>query len=388
MYSQPFTPSVKPSIPGPAGAAGAMPVYDSYFDLVSANPSDGIGFVSGLGLFQKWEGRWIPSNNTANHKLFQFSIDYVGKGNQRPPPSALSGTFVNIAPIPMLGKILAISPVGPNHICYSNNGDIWVNGVIPSASWRCVAPSINNGWVYAFNTDLPLNRAAISYDGVNWSLQNTPATADIVWREACWDPGHDRVVAVGYGSTTQNNAMFNQDTAGWNSGTTANNNDLLSVCYDSKRNRLVAVGNVGGLDRCQISTNGGSTWTTRDMPSASVWVKVIYSEIADRLFAVSAGGLHAAAYSDDGGDTWTPISNLYGLSIRSICEITDWCRIVILCVNGDMYYSDDYGATWVYNIGGARVGDAYAMGYNPTLKNLLTCGLSAPYISKTAGIYL
>lgn len=376
-----------PSVgPLSGGGGGGIDVFDTYADLVAANPSSGFAWLKGFGEFQKWEARWLPSAQTANHKLFQYMIDYVGKGNQR-SYTCPAGQFVDVIPCPVNGAILGISPVGPNNIIRSVDGGLsWSTAAVAAAQWRTACSSVNNGWIYAFNVDLPLQRAAISIDnGATWTLEATPVLANITWRSACWDWGHDRVVCVGYGSATNQNAMFKQDTGSWSLGTTANNNDLLGVCFDTKRNRLVAVGNAGGVDRCQISTDGGSTWSTRNMPSASSWISVCYSSIRDRLFAVAFAGPDRMAYSDDGGDTWVADPSFSAYSLFDVAEVTDWCRIVCVDASGLMLYSDDYGAGWNNTVGGAGMGACYSLGYDPSKKALLVGGLGAPYITRTAG---
>lgn len=385
------------SAPGPfVGKTGSplppatLPVFDSYFALVADDPPDGFGWVRNIGEFQKNNGQWVPVLPSATLKQFQYATDYVGRGQMRAAVTPPNGQVVYLHASSVAGRIFAAAPSGPDLISYSANGGIsWNVASIAAGQWRVVTTCVNNGWLYAFNVNLPLQRAAMSLDnGSTWTLEATPAASNITFRDACWDYGHDRVVAVGLGSATGNNSMFKQDTAAWDIGTHPNNNDLLSVCYDTKRSRLVAVGNVGGLDRCQISTNGGSTWTTRNMPSNSSWIKVFYSEIADRLFAFAFAGVDRGCYSDDGGDTWAVIPALNGLNIFSGCEIPHRCRIVIVEDNGGMMYSDDYGATWTATVGGSSINPSYFAEYDTVRKVLVVGGLNGPTITHTAGTNL
>ncbi len=66
---------------------------------------------------------------------------------------------------------------------------------------------------------------------------------------------------------------------------------------------------------CQTSAAGASgTWTMRTMPVATTWHQVAYTSSlgsAGRLVAVgSASGVGAAAWSDDGGATWSAATSL------------------------------------------------------------------------------
>ncbi len=366
--------------------SGGLRVYESYNALVASGESSTVALVDEWGLFEKVNNKWIPSPGPSK-SLAVWGMEIVGNGGNR-QVNCPSGAWIAIRSTPTFGKIFAVAYAGTNRLIVSSDGgNSWeVASLSASYTWRDVCCANNNGRIYAFNTDHSLYRAAVSSDGgVSWADKATPSTADIVWRSACWDPAHDRVVAVGYGSSTANNSMYIQNDATFYSGTNANNNALLSVCYDSKRNRVVAVGNTGALDRCQVSSDGGSSWATRNMPSESGWKCIVYAALPDILVASSYDS--GIAYSEDGGDTWNVATGITG-AVSGLCYSVEYNRVIAL-TNSYYYFSDDGGKTFTAGVEQSGLSSPYFCEWDSRTKTLLACGYgSDTKIAKTPGIHL
>lgn len=102
---------------------------------------------------------------------------------------------------------------------------------------------------------------------------------------------------------------------------------------------FVAISN--GTQKAAYSTDGGKTWTEASMPSRRYWQSVTYG---GGIFLAVAGETQEAAYSTDGGKTWTETS----LPSSSFWEKLDYGGGVFVALStvGKLAYSTDGGKTW------------------------------------------
>jgi len=123
--------------------------------------------------------------------------------------------------------------------------------------------------------------------------------------------------------------------------------------------RSVAAGTVGSTNyfvavatttsnAAAWSANGGQTWTAATLPSSANWVSVTFGD--GRFVAIASGGT-ATAFSTDGGQTWT--------AGGALSSSTTWTDVAAGLVGTSVYfvaiasggtlanYSADGGASWI-----------------------------------------
>ena len=91
------------------------------------------------------------------------------------------------------------------------------------------------------------------------------------------------------------------------------------------------------------STDGGQTWTASTLPSSEDWYGVAYG---DGVFVAVSFDSSNAAYSTDGGQTWTASTTL-PTSSENWFDVAYGNGVFVAVSNSDVAaYSTDGGQTW------------------------------------------
>ena len=134
----------------------------------------------------------------------------------------------------------------------------------------------------------------------------------------------------------------------WNQ-TSANLQGQASVAASADGSRLAAVGaNISGV--IVTSTNFGVTWITNSVPGS---VRLCLAASVDGAKLITAGDSNAINISSDGGTTWTStnVPNAPGSLWYSAASSADGKTLVLASHQpvGCIYTSTDSGATWISN---------------------------------------
>ncbi len=113
-----------------------------------------------------------------------------------------------------------------------------------------------------------------------------------------------------------------------------------SVAYGN--GAFVAIAN--GSATAAYSTNGGATWTATTLPSSASWTSVAYGNGA--FVAVAQGPSTTAAYSTNGGVTWTASTLPSSASWTSVAYGNGAFVAVALGPSTTAAYSTNGGVTW------------------------------------------
>jgi hypothetical protein len=195
---------------------------------------------------------------------------------------------------------------------YSADGITWnTMKMSPSARWRDV--TYGDGTFVAVSED---GKAAYSTDGCTWTEVTMP-TADNATPIAWWNVtyGGGKFVAVSWDRSKK--AAYSSDGINWIladlPGTTWSG---VTYGYDnSNKGTFVAVSFnkdtdvFAPNDIAAYSTDGGKTWTKTTLPSVQKWESVTYGDGTFVAIALDSQN-KTAAYSTDGGKTWTMASPL------------------------------------------------------------------------------
>jgi hypothetical protein len=199
--------------------------------------------------------------------------------------------------------------------------------------WTAVASNASGDSLVAVNTFV-IPPAAFAGD--IWTSKNAGRTwapagprANLEWSSVASDSTGTQLVAAFGGLEGKGNIWTSTDGgASWTDRTSygpASYQSWTSVASDSTGTHLVAVAAYGDI---WTSSDSGSTWNNRT-PFGSAhgqnWVSVASDSTGDRLVAVAGGG-HAMAGPDSTGDIWT---------------------------------SQDYGATWIDQTSSGPAHDHY-----------------------------
>ena len=165
-----------------------------------------------------------------------------------------------------------------------------------------------------------------------WSL---PSSADGSTLAAGPSAGGYVYVSTNHGST-------------WNK-TGANLQGQTSVAVSADGSRLAAVGaNTSGA--IETSSDFGVTWVTNNAPTAT---RFCIAGSADGTKLMTAGDSNSIALSTDGGATWisTNVPNAPGSSWYSVASSADGKTLALASHQpvGCIYTSTDSGATWISN---------------------------------------
>jgi hypothetical protein len=175
----------------------------------------------------------------------------------------------------------------------------------------------------------------------DWVAQTLPTgAAPEGWQAACWDGTYFHLFDDSGGIALRS--------------ATAAVGTWASVAYPAIETRaasgfgttVVAVGASGNMAR---SSNNGTSWTADTMPTAHHWVSVVNN--GARFVAITDNGAAAnkAAYSDDGGATWTAVA-IPGASVNWRTVLWTGTKFVAIGYDGPndrgVCSTSNDGATW------------------------------------------
>ncbi len=169
-------------------------------------------------------------------------------------------------------------------------------------------------------------------------------------------------------------ALTSTGGGGWNPNGYAV--DAIGLASDSKTIYAATGGEFTPSSRIFVSSDGGTTWTERDLPSGSGRVNqiIVDPNNAQTAYAVIStfGGGHVFE-TTNGGQTWTDISgNLPNMPTWSIQR--DAANNILYVGNDEgVFSSADAGKTWNRLGTGLPNAQVFALDYNATL-NVLVAG--------------
>jgi photosystem II stability/assembly factor-like uncharacterized protein len=188
--------------------------------------------------------------------------------------------------------------------------------------------------------------------GATWTVGDTPH--EQIWISVDMSRDASRIVAVAY----QGNMYMSTDRGvHWTQVTSSNpavnlsNREFESVTISRDGQRIVAAVMGGGI---YVSSNGGATWAAGALGGAPIrghWRAVESS--ADGTVVVAASGFDENFFiSTDGGLTWT----MRNLNVGGTIVREEWYRLAMSDdgtviavagrVNSNMYITHDGGASW------------------------------------------
>jgi hypothetical protein len=189
------------------------------------------------------------------------------------------------------------------------------------------------------------NRVATSDDGgQSWTTRSSAANNS--WWAVKWVGGTTQVALATSGTGTRiMRSTDNGDT--WALTGTIADQQWRDMDYDPVADRIVAVSS-DGTNQVGYSDDKGLTWSYVAMPLVRGWWRV-RSLGGDRWVAIHASGsgdTAGAAWSDDGGETWTSATTP-GNTWQGLC-VTATGRVIASAIDGSnrIIVSDDDGETW------------------------------------------
>jgi len=126
------------------------------------------------------------------------------------------------------------------------------------------------------------------------------------------------------------------DVASWNGALFALDERNVFLTWSN------AAGAVGYIAK---STDGGLTWTT---VATALGDAMNCIRFVDEEHGIAVGDTEEIQITHDGGATWAAPTGLPGKAAVDIlsCDILDSNRMWVAFEDGDLYYTDDGGATW------------------------------------------
>lgn len=194
------------------------------------------------------------------------------------------------------------------------------------------------------------------------------------------DPDQARWI-IGFESNQFNDIWYSDDSGrtwtradvGDNTSSNARVNLTGGLAYDPVNDAVVGCGSSSDASyRVWRSVNGGEDFTPiAENFSSTVPDQIIWDP--DNEVLLVAAGAHAA-YSDDGGATWTVNTSVFGATpIRRLWHDPNRSRIYAFAANEYVYYTEDGGASWTEVTTGSS-GSFIAAGYDPTTDRIAIYG--------------
>ena len=179
---------------------------------------------------------------------------------------------------------------GTPYVAYSSNGITWTETMItPSADFAYL--SFVNGVFIAAGTS-SFATAAYSTNGVAWTTTSTPADAG---GQVIYGDGTDMMIS--YSNQGVMSSVDNGVT--WTYSNPTSSGSTTAIGYGNGMFVALSDGSAAAY-----STNGGTTWTSTTMPSTSYdWVDVTYANGVFVAYGTN-GGTGLTAYSTNGA-SWT-----------------------------------------------------------------------------------
>ncbi|MBK8552181.1 MAG: hypothetical protein IPL53_14415 [Ignavibacteria bacterium] len=343
-----------------------------YIEMVSQNEWVGLGFNGGF-------------IRTTNAGLSWTSRSDVSGYTGYTPPRIRDGWFFDI------NNGFAVGSQDLNGLISrtTNGGQTWTNTILPSTTFTSIY-FLNNNTGYVVGSYLSSGYKTTN-GGSNWTAMSMGATTTL---QDVFALDANNIYAVG----DKNLYKSTNGGAVWtNASTSASYVSHFSVYFKNTDTGFVA----GDAGKFQITTNGGSTWTSRDAPVTDQLMKEMqfndpeillvgdennvfkttnYGVTWDLLnFTASApaGNITNAIYSIDRTGSTVVIAGFNGLIYKSANNGNNWSTITMakhkgylmglyassmtgkIWVVGDaapnsILYSSNGGASWSSNYGGAQ----------------------------------
>lgn len=193
-------------------------------------------------------------------------------------------------------------------LAWSVDGKVWnLSNISSLQSWQCVC--FGNGQFVALSTSGAAvgTRAATSYDGVNWTVRNTPTPAgDLVWEGITYGNG----LYVGVASNGADRVMTSPDGITWTVRDTGGGDAIAwrEVCYGN--GTFVAVGTPDAANNAVMTSPDGIVWTLRTVQvvagGGGTWFGVVYAN--GTFVAVGSGSSNSIMKSVNNGIVWTEVT--------------------------------------------------------------------------------
>ena len=127
----------------------------------------------------------------------------------------------------------------------------------------------------------------------------------------------------------------------WTERTSLSTNALLSIAFDARTGRAIAVGFEGTV---LTSNNNGANWTERASGHAGTFSSVAFDASTGRAIVVGPDGV--VFTSGDYGTTWTERASGTSALLSSVAFDASTGRAIVVGTFGTVLTSSDYGATW------------------------------------------
>lgn len=171
----------------------------------------------------------------------------------------------------------------------------------------------------------------LQWDGSSWTGVSNPATYPL--RAVDASKSGDRVLVVGDRGTT---LVYSNGT--WAQKNLSTTNALRTCCVVSADVMFVG-GDNGDLFK---STNGGQNWT-RITATSGVIRSICFADATHGLFTSDGGKVY---YTTDAGDHWTLGTGIIATANLTHCALPTATEAWACNNDGDVFRSNDGGATW------------------------------------------
>jgi PKD repeat protein len=232
-----------------------------------------------------------------------------------PPPPDPPQLFSALAPL------VGLPPTDGLNEMYSATGLTWNTGTTPApveGVWADMAYSeslVLTVAVSAGNNSGAAPQLVVSTDGINFIAYPLPAGAqNIFWQSVCWSPELEIFCACSSGSGNSGGGstdriMTSSDGINWTVQTTpAFDRAWKSITWSASLSLFVAVADTGGsTDRVMTSPNG-INWTMGDMGITRDWQGVAWGPSIGKFCAVSFSNGTIVTSTD--GVNWTQTATL------------------------------------------------------------------------------
>ena len=190
------------------------------------------------------------------------------------------------------GVFVAVGGTSSTAGSYSDNGVTWTASTMPSGTWNSVTYGLFDDQsslqkVAKFVAVASGTTSAYSSNGINWTGFALPTSA--TWSSVTY--GNGRFVAIASNSTT---VAISLDGEVWDVTGTLTSTGFVSVSYGGGKFVAVKPGDSGAA---AYSTDGGVTWTAVNLPSNVTWNSVTFGT---NKFVATATDSNNGAYSLNG----------------------------------------------------------------------------------------
>ena len=214
------------------------------------------------------------------------------------------------------GVFVAVGGTSSTAGSYSDNGVTWSASTMPSGTWNNVAYGLLDDQstlqkTARFVAVASGTTSAYSANGISWTAFATALPTSATWTSVAF--GNNRFVAIASDSTT---VAISSDGERWDSTGTLPGTGFVSITYGGGKFVAVEPGNTGAA---AYSIDGGVTWTPVNMPANVNWNSVAFG---NNKFVATATNSNNGAYSLN-GITWTAmtIGSVDGSSVAGYQQV-------------------------------------------------------------------